>query len=167
MSCYVLYSRAKAEIVAAENLRALGIAAYVPTKRKPSKTGKNWLKIPLFSSYVFIEAGPERIRDIEKVPQITRFVQIGKEYARLTPKDLETIKAADYSEEPVIVEQSGLIIGQQVEIQSGPFIGLMGIVVDPSRNNKVYLAIEGLRCYLSVESADLQYRVVKEKEEEV
>ncbi|MEZ4773643.1 MAG: transcription termination/antitermination NusG family protein [Bacteroidia bacterium] len=158
-----MYSRAKAEIVAAENLRALGIAAYVPTRREPSKTGKNWLKIPLFPSYVFIEAGPERLRDIEKVTQISRFVQIGKEYARLTPKDLVKIKAADYSEEPVTVEQSQLIIGKQVEIQNGAFIGLTGVVVDPSRNNKVYLLIEGLRCYVSVESAELRYRILSQE----
>ncbi|MDX2285568.1 MAG: transcription termination/antitermination NusG family protein [Bacteroidia bacterium] len=167
MSCYVLYSKPKAEIVAAKNLQKLGIAAYVPTKRVPDKAGKNWLKIPLFSSYVFVEAGPERARDIEKVSQISRFVQIGKEYVRLTPKDLERIKRINYLEEPVTVERSLLATGQQVEIQNGPFIGLMGIVVDPNRNNKVYLAIEGLRCYVSVEFADLQYRVVEEEEEEV
>ena len=162
MSCYVLYSRPKAEIVAAENLQKLGIAAYAPTQRQLRlwSDRKKWVNVVMFPNYVFAEAGPERKREIEKVPQILNFVYIGKEIARLTPEDVKLIRQLSELEAPVVLERHDLYAGQQVEILSGPLIGCKGIIINPDRNGRVYLEIHGLKSFVSIEAKDLDTRII-------
>lgn len=126
------------------------------------KDRKGWARAPLFPNNVFVEARLERRREIEKVFQIIRFVQIGKEYAKFAPKDVELIKRLNDYADPITVEQSYLLAGQKVEIQNDVFLGLQDKVIDPCRNSKVYLAIERLRYYVPVKSSGQQYRILEQ-----
>lgn len=144
---YVLYTKPRNEKKVAQRLYEKNYETYCPvveTLRIWSDRRKK-IKVPLFTSYVFV-----RLEEAERVailgdPGVLNFVfWLGKP-AIIRDEEIEAIRFLTCEVQDVEVIAHNFEIGDDVVIEEGPFKGLKG-QVDVADKNQVIVYIEALQC---------------------
>lgn len=147
---YVLHCKPRQEQVVADHLEALGVFAYFPKAEQVRFYGKRKVKteLPLFPGYVFLFGLKEHAYSVDRTRGL---VQI------LEPPDpeqlaweLKNIRLALERKAPM-TECNGLTVGTRVEVRSGPFKGMQGLVESNKRQDRVILQVAMLGRAMSVE----------------
>jgi len=143
---FALYTKPRCEFKALEQLTEIGIDVYLPTitTTKQWSDRKKKLKEPLFRGYIFICSN-----EIERNNAITREAIIktiffdGKP-AVIPNREIENLKM--FLENPKnVVVFDGITKGVIVQIESGPFKGVEGVVNSISKDeNTLSISVEML-----------------------
>jgi transcriptional antiterminator RfaH len=137
---YVVLSRPKEEKRAFDNLIGQGFQACYPRCRVPGGMVR-----PLFVNYLFV-AFDIADRKWEKIPStrgVKRLLGAGENPVPIRDRELDAIRAelvediADFSK-PAVVDH-GLVAGDMVRVEGGPFTGYQGRV---ARSDKVLIHVE-------------------------
>jgi len=147
MNWLVLYTKPRNEKKVAERLAKDSYEVYCPlieTIRQWSDRRKK-VKVPLFTSYVFIKCGELAREKVLQDPGVLNFVYWLGKPAIVRDEEIEAIRHITTEAEDVQVSSLQLEKGQFVEIKEGPFRGLQGRVDQVNRTNFV-LYIEPLDC---------------------
>jgi len=150
---YVLYTKRNHEKKVVESLGKLGITAYCPmyeTVRQWSDRKKK-IKVPFINSCVFVnieEANRDRVFNIIGV--VKYLFYLGKA-AIVREHEIENFRILEANSLNIKqIEKINLNEGDEVEVKSGPFEGLIATVISGSGKQRIIVNVEALNSYMEV-----------------
>jgi transcription antitermination factor NusG len=150
--------RARHEKSVALHLREKKQECFVPLVWVTRRWGKRLadVELPLFAGYVFCRSQRFRLLPILTTPGIIEVLRAGNSPVPVSTVEISAIKRALDANIPV--EPSLYInVGETVQIQRGPLKGIVGIVSDLRRRDRIVLSVSLIRCsiLLHVDLLDL------------
>jgi len=128
---YVVYSKPQKEEFAEFCLRHRGLEVFLPRLLFPETLRRRRRLVPLFPNYLFTWiTDPEQYHCVLSTPGVKRIVSFNGVPAPLDDNVVTFLKQ-QASEAGIIGARSNLRVGQEVQINGGPFDGLVGIIEDP------------------------------------
>jgi transcriptional antiterminator RfaH len=130
---FVVYCKPRKEDFTRLQLAVRGLEVFYPKLRLPEYLEQRRRIVPLFPSYLFVRLDP--LRDFYTVlwaPGVSRFVS-GRAQGEPTPvaDDVVEFLKRQADQDGILAARADLRAGQHVEITSGPFDGLVGIIQRP------------------------------------
>lgn len=149
---YALYTKVNQEFKASEYLSKNNIEYYLPVvdKIKQWSDRKKRVKEPVLKNYIFIYATESQRQEALLLPQIVRCVFENGKPAVIPDWQIENFRKAVEANQDFIV-YNGLVPGQKIEILSGPFKGVKGVIQTKSKNLTLAVSIELLNRSLIIE----------------
>ena len=147
---YALRTRSRMEKRAAEFLTVAGIAAeaaFLEIERKWSDRTK-LVGRPLFPGYIFARFSLTTIEVALSAPGIVDVVRVERVPLPIRDEEIVAVRrlargASAAGVEP-IQERIDLVRGARVQVLSGPFAGLKGVLLDGGRRSKVAVRIAAI-----------------------
>jgi transcriptional antiterminator RfaH len=137
---YCLYTRPRHEKAVARVCRHENVRFFLPLVRRVRqyKSGRKERWLPLFTGYLFCCADPGQRYDLSREKNLLSLLEVPDQEGLITELR-EIAKALEVSRELETI--SYLKEGQKVEIKSGSFRGIIGVVEEVGREFKVYLNV--------------------------
>jgi transcription antitermination factor NusG len=147
---HVLHTRSRQEKVLAESLTAKGIAAFLPMLEVTRTYGrrKATLDLPMFPGYVFLKGQLEEAYEADRTKRVANIITVADQ-DKLT-WELRNLALALTARAP-LDPYPYLRTGIKVEVRSGPFIGIQGIIEERTKRDRLLLQIDVLGQSTSVE----------------
>jgi transcription antitermination factor NusG len=152
MNWYVVYTKPKWEKKVADQLNRIGINCYCPltTQIRQWSDRKKKVEIPVFSSYVFVQLEDNKRNEVFQVQGTVRYLfWLGKP-AIVRDSEIITIKEWLLSPNEFEVSVAPYKIGDEVELESGPFIAQKAKVKEVNKTHYV-LVLESMGCILKIQ----------------
>jgi len=149
---FALQVRTRNEASVAEQLSRLGYQQFLPLY----KLRKRWsdrikeVDAPLFPGYLFCRFNPQDRLPILKTPGVMQIVGFKNGPAAVEESEirsLQTLVAAGVPHQP----WPFLAAGDRVRIESGPLLGLEGILTEVRRSHRLVLSVTLLQRSVAVE----------------
>lgn len=145
-SWYLIYTKARNESVAEENLQRQGYDCYLPMVKNSRLRNTRFIKIiePLFPRYLFIELSmvSDNWSPIRSTLGVAKIVSFGNTPAIIADNLIITLKNNENSEGLQTIKNNDLKNGDKVEILSGPLQGYEGIFAGYSANDRVNILLD-------------------------
>lgn len=148
----VLRTKSRHENIVESVLLQKKVTAYLPKH----KVIRSWqgrrrvVELPLFPGYVFVRPRIEQYVDMRYIRGSCGFICIGNEPAKMSEKDLETVRTLIGSGSTLFVD-SGLAIGKRIKIADGPLMGVEGELVQIKNQNILIINVDLLNSSVRVE----------------
>lgn len=127
---YAVQARPAAEEVAAETLRSLDLETVLPRVKRLQGRGStaSFRRRPLFPGYLFVRCHPERhLHAIRYSRGVIRLVGGREHPAAIEDAVIEAFRDRMDASGCVELDEPGFQRGDRVQIESGPFRGLLGV----------------------------------------
>jgi len=146
---HVLHTKSRQEKVLAKELTSMGIENYLPLLKSVRYHGgrKAVVEAPMFSSYVFLHGTLEDAYRADRTRFVAQIIKVVDQ--EKLEAELHNIQLALAQDAPMEV-YSYLKKGMRVEVRSGPFRGLKGVIED-RKANRLFLQVEMLNAAVSLE----------------
>lgn len=147
---FVLHTKSRQEKALAKSLDAIGVVYFLPMVTKACFHGKRKLTVdaPLFPSYVFLRGELDDAYTADRTKRIARVIRVADQ--ERMDRELWNIYLALIHQAP-LDPYPYLKKGIWVEVRSGPFQGMQGIIEDRWKHDRIILQVETLGRALSVE----------------
>ncbi|MDR0429301.1 MAG: UpxY family transcription antiterminator [Tannerellaceae bacterium] len=134
LNWYVLYTSPRAEKQVKERIALKGVECWLPLHRAPRVWSDRvkLVDIPLFNSYVFVKCNDYELRDLLKIYGVVRIVYYDGKPAIIRQKEIDAIK--EFLEK---AQSHTLLVGDDVEILTGPFKNVAGKVEKINKNHLI------------------------------
>ena len=137
---FAVHTKFRSEKAAVKRLEANGVEAYLPIKsvvrhyqRKIRKT-----ELPLISSFVFVRIVKTMYAKVLETEYVAGFLKFGGNLLSIPDGQIELIKRLLGTEDlEMEVTQTAFYEGDEVEIDSGPLLGLRGKLVSIQGKERV------------------------------
>ena len=148
---YALKVRAKAESSVDISLRAKKYITFLPTYQECRQYSdrRKTVSVPLFPGYLFCRLNPEKRLPILQTPGVDFVLGNGKPES-IPEEQIEAIEktvSSGFSAKP----WPYLKAGQKVIVETGPLLGVEGILVAEKGIDRLILAVEMLQRSVSVQ----------------
>jgi transcription antitermination factor NusG len=149
---FALQVRARCEAGVANHLHGQGYERFLPLYR----LRKRWsdrikeVEVPLFPGYLFCRFDPHDRLPVLKTPGVMRIVGFKSGPVPVDESEvraLQTLAAAGVPHQP----WPFLTAGDRVRIESGPLLGLEGILTEVKRSHRLVLSVTLLQRSVAVE----------------
>jgi transcription antitermination factor NusG len=149
---FALQVRSRQEVRVADHLQGQGYDWFLPLY----KLRKRWsdrikeVDAPLFAGYLFCRFNPQNRLPISKTPGVIQIVGFNNVPAPIDESEIRSIRtivAAGLTHQP----WPFLAVGDRVRIESGPLVGLEGILTDVRRSQRLVLSVTMLQRSVAVE----------------
>ena len=161
---FALYTKPRAEFKAEREIEKLGIMNYLPAVIKVKQWSDRKKKItePVLNGYIFIYADEkERIAALESSSIVRCIFDNGKP-AVIYDWQIENLKRF-LNEKAEFLINSGLAKGAKIRIKSGPFEGVIGVIVSDKNSKTLTVNLDLLnRSITAVVPNDVDFEIVKE-----
>jgi transcription antitermination factor NusG len=147
---YALYVKSRWEKKVYESLKDISLESFLPqikTIKQWSDRKKTILK-PLFPSYVFVNINSSlEFHKALSVNGACAYIRFGKEYARVTEKEINQIKLLIGGKNISDIETNVELpkIGEVKKITYGPLSGLDCEIIESKSHNKIIVRIDSLQ----------------------
>ena len=147
---FVLHTRSRQEKILAADLAAMSIGCYLPMIEHVRFYGrrKAQVELPLFAGYLFLRGSREDAYRADRTKRVAQIIPV-TDQAKLT-WELANIHLAVSARVP-LDPYPYLTEGTRVEVRSGPFRGLQGIVEKRTRPTRLVLNVDILGRAVSLE----------------
>jgi len=159
---YALFVRSRHEFVTTEQLRKLGVEAFLPSIGKTRRWSdrEKRIQFPLFPGYVFVKVRPsaEIFLRILKVPGSVSFVtQDPGRPVQVDPQEMQSLRMMLETGENIDVFPH-LFEGARVTVNRGPLNGAEGILMQKNENHifLVNINILGRSVGMRINAEDLE-----------
>jgi transcription termination/antitermination protein NusG len=147
---FVLHTRGRQEKALAADLDFKRIPYFLPVRREVRFYGKRkcFVDTPLFSSYLFIKGSLEDAYAADRTKRVANILRCPDQKKitwELANINLALLANASLSLYPRFVR------GIRVEVRSGPFRGIQGIIEDRAKGDRLILQVEILGRAVSFE----------------
>lgn len=162
---HAIYVHSRAEKKVHGALAKKGIESFLPLQRilRQWSDRKKWVEMPLISGYVFVRITRAEYDTVLQIDNVMQYVRFEGKAAIIRDQDIDLLKRMiGQSETEVEITMEELQPGMQVEIITGPMMGLKGELVSYRGKNKVALRILPLGFSVLVESPGTNLVAVKE-----
>ena len=144
---YALYTRSRHEKRVAEALEQRGFDVYLPVVPRTSDwhDRKKTVLWPLFPGYVFVRFRPTDATKVLAIPGSVHVIGVAGKPAPIPDDEIENVKlfASCLAETGGEVPMStpSIELGERVLVQSGPFAGISGVVLEHRGVERVLIQI--------------------------
>ena len=149
---YALHTRARHEKKVDLRLKQRGVSSYLPLNTVYRRWSDRYKKVlePLFSCYVFVNITlRDRLRVLQTEGTLS-LVSFNGIPAKVTEEQINAIKHILESKQSVDYADY-FTPGKKIKIVEGPLRGLNGTLVTHKNNNRLVIAIDGIKQAISVE----------------
>jgi transcription antitermination factor NusG len=149
---FALQVRTRQETGVAQQLRGQGYERFLPLY----KLRKRWsdrikeVDAPLFPGYLFCRFNPQDRLPILKTPGVIQIVGFNNGPAAVDESEIQSIQTLVTAGAPH-QPWPFLAAGDRVRIESGPLLGLEGILIDVKRSHRLVLSVTLLQRSVAVE----------------
>ncbi len=159
---YALYTYPRHEKAVFEQLSWKAVEVFSPTFTAQSrwKDRRVQLQRPLFPSYVFARIKLNEKNRVLATPSVVRIVSFGGAPAPIADSEIEAVRLCLQRGGQLEVHPF-LEIGEHVEVQSGPFEGLEGVVVRRKNGCKLLISITLIQQSVALEISADQLRPIR------
>lgn len=157
---WAMYTMSRREKELMRYLRVHEIPFYCPliTRKSRSPSGRvRTSHVPLFPSYVFVNATSEQRQGALKSNCISKTIEIEDSVSIIA--DLSQIRQLVEANAP-LTQESRIQPGQTVRVVSGPFMGIEGVVLSRRGEERLHVAVRFLQQGASVAIEDFQVEPV-------
>jgi transcription antitermination factor NusG len=147
---FVLYTRTRQEKALAQDLAARGIQHFLPLVRQSKYHGqrKVTVELPLFPGYLFLRGATEDAYLADRTGRVARILPVSNQ--RQIDWELSNVALA-LDRGAMLDAYPYLKKGVKVEVRSGPFRGLQGIVEERLNPGRLLLQVQMLGRAVSLE----------------
>ena len=147
---HVLHTRSRQEKALSDELAAMGIANYLPLCRQVRFYGHRKIAVekPLFPGYVFLRGTIDEAYLADRTRRVAAIMRVADQ--QTLHWELTNLRLA-LSNESSFQPHPWLRTGVRVEVRSGPFRGLQGIVQSRTKSDRLILQVRMLGCAASME----------------
>jgi transcriptional antiterminator RfaH len=154
-SWLAIWTKPRAEKVAARSLHSHGVPHWLPTMKVRRRWSDRWkeIEVPLFSSYLFAEVGSEGWASLLQIPGILTVVKTGRDPAWIRQEQMadlrhaiERLRLGEEIHEVVQVFE----LGEKVRVTEGPMAGLVGVIREIRGSRRLLVGIEQIGRALSI-----------------
>jgi transcription antitermination factor NusG len=140
---HVLHTSSRQEKILADTLSAMNVPHFLPLVRKSRYYGKRKaaVEVPLFPSYLFLMGTLDEAYQADRTGRVARIIPVPNQ--RQLDRELRNLylalsKNAELDRYPMLKK------GVRVEVRSGPFRGLQGVIEDRSCADQLFLKVQML-----------------------
>lgn len=135
---YVLHTRSRQEKILAGELAGMGIEHYLPLVRRARVYGdrKAVVDEPLFPGYVFMRGTLDEAYRADRTRRVANIIRVPDQRRLVT--ELDQIRLA-LEREASLDPYPHLVRGVRVEVRSGPFRGLRGIIEEKGQDKRIII----------------------------
>jgi transcription termination/antitermination protein NusG len=140
---HVLHTKSRQEKVVAQDLAAMGIGHYLPLVREVRFHGKRKavVEAPLFPGYVFMRGEVDDAYRADRTKRIATIIPV-RQQVELTVELGSLYLALTHNAK--LMPWPYLKKGIRVEVRSGPFRGMTGVIEDRLVNDRLVLKVDML-----------------------
>jgi|1185.fasta_scaffold51452_2 transcriptional antiterminator NusG len=140
---FVLHTKSRQEKILANELGAMRVSHYLPLVRRQRVYGarKAVVEEPLFPGYVFLFGSADQAYQADRTKRVANIIRVTDQ--RRLEWELQNIKLA-LSQNANLDPYPHLVKGVRVEVRSGPFQGLQGIIEDRGKDQRLILQVDVL-----------------------
>lgn len=160
---YAVYVKSRAEKKAQTELQFKEIESFLPLQRKLRQWSdrKKWVEIPLISGYLFVRISRKEYDSVLQSNFIVSYVRFEGIAAQIPEKQIEFLKLMlKQNELDLEITQERFEPGQNVEVISGPMIGIQGKLVRFKGKNKLAVELNQLGYSVLIEILSENVRIV-------
>lgn len=163
---YACYTRSRAEKKVGDLLPRLGIETYLPLVPRDRVWADRVKRVdwPLFPSYVFARFGLPDVGRVLQTPGVATVVRLGGEYVPLEDAEIANIRrfaeAIGHEGWDAVTPAPYIAVGERVQVVSGPFAGVEGLVLRRRRRNRLLVGIAAIRQGFEVDIPSDHLRVL-------
>lgn len=154
---YVLHTRSRQEKLLAGELAARDVRYFLPLVKRARVYGarKAVVEEPLFPGYVFLFGDVDQAYLADRTRRVANIIPVADQ--RQIEWELNNIRLA-LSQQAPLDPYPHLTKGVRVEVRSGPFRGLQGIVEEKGKESRLILQVDvlGRAVSLEIEGAMLE-----------
>lgn len=163
------YTRSRHEKRSAAVLEERGFEVFLPLIVRISqwKDRRKEIAVPMFPSYVFCRAELQQMHELVAVPGIVTIVRAGVRPVVVPDDDIENIRRfarALQNGGDVPPPAPFLEAGRRIEIISGPFEGIRGVVVEQHKRRRVLVGLEAIGQAMELDVDVSSLRLLDEEE---
>lgn len=147
---HLLHTKSRQEKVVAADLAAMGIAYYLPLVRQVRYYGRRKAKValPLFPGYVFLRGSLDHVYAADRTKRVANIIAVNAQ--EQLDWELRNLHLA-LSKDAALMPFPFLKKGVRVEVRSGPFRGLQGVIEGRAAENRLVLQVDMLGRAVSLE----------------
>ncbi len=163
---YALYTRPRFEKKVDTALRQENLHSFLPLRtvlRHWSNNRRKKIEEPLFPSYVFVHADSAERYMAAHAYGVARMVRFGLEPARIPEQQIHAIyRLLGHGCDPE--PHQFFNQGDEVEVVSGPLVGLRGFFFEERGKNKLVISVDAIQQSIAVEVRKGQVKRIKSAE---
>jgi transcription antitermination factor NusG len=147
---HVLQTRSRQEKILARDLAAMKIPHFLPLIQQPRYYGKRKVsvEVPLFSGYLFLRGSLDQVYQADRTGRVAQIIYVADQtQINWELQNLHIALAEDAQLDPYPYLKEGL----RVEIRSGPFRGMQGLIDTRLKQDRLILQVNLLGRAVSVE----------------
>ena len=147
---FVLHTRSRQEKALADELAARRVEHFLPLVKRPRFYGSRKVVVeePLFPGYVFLFGEKEQAYLADRTKRVANIIPVTDQ--RRLEWELKNIRLALEHDAP-LDPYPHLTKGVRVEVRSGPFQGLQGVIEDKGKDSRLILQVDVLGRAVSLE----------------
>ena len=147
---FVLRTKSRQEKIVATDINAIGARHYLPLVRRARYYGrrKTYVDLPLFPGYVFLLGDVEQAYWLDRRQRLSGIIDVFDQ--ETLEGELRNIRTA-LSEKASLNPHPYLREGIRVEVRSGPFRGIQGVVAQVKKNDRLVLQVSSFGGAVSLE----------------
>jgi len=162
---YVVYVKSRAEKKVLQSLTSKNIEAWLPVQNKLRQWSdrKKLVEIPLFPGYIFVHVGRKDYDPVLATENVVCYVTIESKAVPVREEDIHSLKKILHQDLiEVELTRNDLTPGEQVEIRSGPLMGIRGELVQLKGKHKVSICIQQIHYTVMIEVPVTELAVIRE-----
>jgi transcription antitermination factor NusG len=147
---HVLHTKSRQEKAFSEDLTMLGVPHFLPLQNQARYYGRRKIRValPLFSGYLFVRGTREQVFKSDRAKRLVSIIPV-VDQVQLN-WELKNLSLA-LSNNAELVPYRSLQAGTRVEVRSGPFRGLQGLIEAKGQGDRLILQVQMLGRAMSFE----------------
>ena len=154
---HLLHTKSRQEKALAESLAAMAVPCFLPLLRVKRNYGgrKAVADLPMFPGYVFLRGSLDQAYLADRTKRVAQVIRV-VDQTRIT-WELRNIELA-LLKEAFLDPFPRLVRGTRVEVKTGPFRGLQGVIEDRSKRDRLILQVDvlGKAASLEIDGAQVE-----------
>jgi len=154
---YVIKTKSRHEFSVEKYFNKAGIECFCPSMKEVRfrKSGIATVIVPLFSLYVFVRASNKEYEDILHNDSVKDFIRCAEIPESISDEQIEGLKLLTKQADDFEITGLSFRKGEQITIQSGPFIGMKGEIVSLRGKKQVLVRISCIEYGILLKAEDL------------
>ena len=158
---HVVRTKTKCEKFVRDRLKAMGLNAFVPLKKRTAKYSRKVkvYELPLITCYAFVRLDKARRNDVLALPYVQGMLKTNGKDCLVSDREIQWLQKISSTGLDVKAEPLSLKKGDRVVLAYGQLAGIEGTIISERSKNEVIVALEsiGMQMVIHVEKEMLEH----------
>ncbi|HUR30742.1 MAG TPA: UpxY family transcription antiterminator [Saprospiraceae bacterium] len=158
---HVVRTKIKCEKFVRDRLKAMGLEAFVPLKKRTAKYQRKVkvYELPLITCYTFVRLDKTRRNDVLALPYVQGMLRTAGEDCLVSDREIKWLQKISGTDLDVRAETLSINVGDRVVLATGHLAGLEGVIMSQRSKHEVIVALEsiGMQMVIQVDTSMLEH----------